>query len=109
MLAILNKVDVLEPPSIKFENAKSEDTGSQMSKGTNKKRRKAADNATFEPAFVMEYIPYENHADHTPPTANAPSTIRYAIQEMFLPDSGLVMGRLLVAAWYYILDSNFFK
>lgn len=97
LLAILNKVDILEPPVKLAEGSTPSQHMSSKVNVSSKKRRRAADNVTFEPAFVMEYIAYEDHVD-IPPSANPP-TIRYAVQEMFLPDAGLVMGRLLVAAW----------
>lgn len=91
----------MEPVSIKIEQSSSNNSNnstSQLTKNASKKRKRNSENATFDPAFVMEYIPYENCADTTP-HSTPPPTIRYAAQELFLPDNGLIMGRLLVAAW----------
>uniref|UniRef100_U5EZP9 Putative transcriptional adaptor 1-2 n=1 Tax=Corethrella appendiculata TaxID=1370023 RepID=U5EZP9_9DIPT len=73
------------------------------SSGSSSKKRKRnsrsnTDCATFKPAEVQDYIPTEINYDNLINQNNMP-TIRYAAQELFLPDLGLVMGRLMVAAW----------
>uniref|UniRef100_A0A182N5J0 HIT domain-containing protein n=1 Tax=Anopheles dirus TaxID=7168 RepID=A0A182N5J0_9DIPT len=85
---------------------------------SNKKRKRSSkslsDRATFEPMSPYEYIPREANAsdhEHSASTqcgmvggATLP-TLRYAAQELFLPDNGLVLGRLLVGAWEHGLAS----
>lgn len=72
--------------------------------GSSKKRKRSskssADRATFEPTAVHDYIPQEllDYEQVASQSATIP-TIRYAAQELFLPNNGLVLGRLLVGAW----------
>uniref|UniRef100_A0A1Y9H9J8 Uncharacterized protein n=1 Tax=Anopheles farauti TaxID=69004 RepID=A0A1Y9H9J8_9DIPT len=85
---------------------------------SNKKRKRSSkslsDRATFDPMSPYEYIPREPAApdyEYASSTqcgmvggATLP-TLRYAAQELFLPDNGLVLGRLLVGAWEHGLAS----
>ncbi|XP_058811835.1 transcriptional adapter 1-like [Topomyia yanbarensis] len=101
LLAILNKIDAVAPPqSVSY----GVNAGHGKSSGSSKKRKRSSkpssDRATFEPATVHDFIPkeiidYEQAASQS----NTVPTIRYAAQELFLPDNGLVLGRLLVGAW----------
>lgn len=95
---MLQKIDILEPVSIKAESDLNSYSLNARNQSTGKKRKRLSENATFEPFPLLDYIPYEDCVDHTPAYATPP-TLRYAAQEMFLPDSGLIMGRLMVAAW----------
>ncbi|XP_055705360.1 transcriptional adapter 1-like [Phlebotomus papatasi] len=65
-----------------------------------KKKRKrsfrASERATFEPPGVMDYLPAEATQDNH---HNTNHQQRFVAQELFLPDSALIMGRLLVGAW----------
>lgn len=108
-MAILNKIDILEPVKIKTEPEQASSPFSMHTKSsghatTSKKRKRFSENATFEPTSVLDFIPYEDCIDHTPVNAAAP-ILRYVAQEMFLPDSGLIMGRLMVASWEAGLSS----
>lgn len=97
----------MEPVKIKTESEQAASPFSMHTKGIghpNKKRKRLSENATFEPASILEYIPYEDCVDHTPANATPP-ILRYVAQEMFLPDSGLIMGRLMVASWEVGLNS----
>ncbi|XP_055526460.1 transcriptional adapter 1-like [Wyeomyia smithii] len=101
LLAILNKIDAVSPPqSVNY----AADSGHGKSSGSSKKRKRSSktslDRATFEPATVHDYIPKEliDYEQVASQSATVP-TIRYAAQELFLPDNGLVLGRLLVGAW----------
>lgn len=108
-LALLNKVETLSLPS-----GSTSSIGSQQQQNSNKnaaKKRKrtsrpTSDRATFEPVDVFDYLPDECLDGVRPPTAAAaggspPPMLpqRFSVQELFLPDAGLVMGRLLVGAW----------
>ncbi|XP_059607546.1 transcriptional adapter 1-like [Phlebotomus argentipes] len=65
-----------------------------------KKKRKrsfrASERATFEPVGVSDYLPGEPMLNDY---HNANHQQRFVAQELFLPDSALIMGRLLVGAW----------
>lgn len=103
LLAILNKIDSLMPPSavpLQGINNVKHQVSSSLSK--KRKRLRLSDQLTFEPAEVMDYLPDEapdvvNNSD--PNNGGTPMQERYSVQELFLPDNGLVMGRLLVGAW----------
>lgn len=103
LLAILNKIDAVSPPQ--SQTGGVPDRVSSGGGGSSKKRKRSSksssDRATFEPATVHEFIP--ELADYEQSSVAAQSatipTIRYAAQELFLPDNGLVLGRLLVGAW----------
>ncbi|XP_053669973.1 transcriptional adapter 1-like [Anopheles nili] len=132
LLAILNKIDAVSVPQ--FSNnicdgghitSTSETYGNtgdgtnltsmQQNDGRSSKKRKrssksSSDRATFEPMSPYEYISREfTGTEHpSPPLGVAGGTLpamRYAAQELFLPDNGLVMGRLLVGAWEHGLAS----
>ncbi|GAB0089457.1 Transcriptional adapter 1 [Sergentomyia squamirostris] len=66
-----------------------------------KKKRKrsfrASERSTFEPFSVLDYIPPEIVQDNHHHNSNHQQ--RFVAQELFLPDSALIMGRLLVGAW----------
>lgn len=75
-------------------------TSSLLSKSGKKRKRSSrptSERAIFEPVELYDYLP-EDNLDLRPPTTPL-SQPRYAAQELFLPDNGLIMGRLLVAAW----------
>lgn len=102
LLAILNKIDAVSPPqSVSSYGSASAHAGKS---GSSKKRKRSSksssDRATFEPATVHDFIPKElvDYEQVASQSATVPS-IRYAAQELFLPDNGLVLGRLLVGAW----------
>ncbi|XP_055586587.1 transcriptional adapter 1-like [Uranotaenia lowii] len=107
LLAMLNKIDAVSPPaSVQgYSGDGKSSSGGKSGSGSSSKKRKrssktSSDRSTFEPVSVHEYIPkelvdYEQMANQSA----AVPTIRYASQELFLPDNGLVLGRLLVGAW----------
>ena len=64
-----------------------------------RKRTSRIDTVTFEPSPVVDFIPPEINYDHISANQNTVPTMRYAVQELFLPDTALVMGRLYVGAW----------
>lgn len=109
-LAILNKItlpmlsqSVLSTGDTK--NAinhvpKNSTTGGVTNSGSKKRKRtsKASnERAIFEPYELYDYLP-EDDLDVRPPSTPLPQP-RFAAQELFLPDNGLIFGRLLVAAW----------
>lgn len=81
------------------------DAGVSSSAAKRRKRssRPTADRATFDSADVFDYLAEESFDGVRPPGAISPprslSPQRFSVQELFLPDAGLVMGRLLVGAW----------
>ncbi|XP_058450309.1 transcriptional adapter 1-like [Malaya genurostris] len=101
LLAILNKIDAVSAPhSVNY----GMDTGHGKSSGSSKKRKRSSkpssERVTFEPATVHDFVPKEliDYEQVASQSSTVP-TIRYAAQELFLPDNGLVLGRLLVGAW----------
>nr|XP_040241545.2 transcriptional adapter 1-like [Anopheles coluzzii] len=135
LLAILNKIDAVSVPQSSanhFDGAQMVSPSSvygaagdgtgysclssmQQADGRSSKKRKrssksSSDRSTFEPMSPYDYIPREpagpdqEHGSSTQCGATLP-TMRYAAQELFLPDNGLVLGRLLVGAWEHGLAS----
>uniref|UniRef100_A0A182PNL0 Uncharacterized protein n=1 Tax=Anopheles epiroticus TaxID=199890 RepID=A0A182PNL0_9DIPT len=130
LLAILNKIDAVSVPQStgnQYEGAQmvspssvygtsGDGTGyscmssmQQHDGRTSKKRKRSSksssDRSTFEPMSPYDYIsrePISAEQDHGFSTL---PTLRYAAQELFLPDNGLVLGRLLVGAWEHGLAS----
>ncbi|ETN58037.1 SPT3-associated factor 42 [Anopheles darlingi] len=116
LLAILNKIDAVVPPQSStasafdgMHNARPCEDHSllQQHDGRSGKKRKrssksSSERATFAPAPLHEYITgdpaSETDLSSGQQQQSVPS-IRYAAQELFLPDHGLVLGRLLVGAW----------
>ncbi|KAJ6648043.1 Transcriptional adapter 1 [Pseudolycoriella hygida] len=104
-LAMLNKVDALNQPQTSSPTNSSHYTSKSGKK--RKRNSRLTDQATFEPVEIYDYLPEECSEFVRPPTipggsSSSPPPIppqRFAVQELFLPDSGLIMGRLLVAAW----------
>lgn len=98
-LAILNKVDALNQPQMS-----SPTNSANFSTKSGKKRKRSSrltDQATFEPVEIYDYLPDECSEFVRPPTipggsSSSPPPIppqRFAVQELFLPDNGLIMGR----------------
>lgn len=116
-IAILNKVDTLSTPVTLTPTLSTISTGTSgneagastsASRGIKKRKRSsrtpAIDRAVFEPAELYDYLPEESPEVTRPPSTSGETTPpispqRFAEQELFLPDIGLVMGRLLVGAW----------
>ncbi|XP_055617199.1 transcriptional adapter 1-like [Toxorhynchites rutilus septentrionalis] len=101
LLAILNKIDAVSPPqSVSYGAESTHGKSSGSSKKRKRSSKSSSDRATFEPATVHDFIPKEllDYEQVASQSATIP-TIRYAVQELFLPDNGLVLGRLLVGAW----------
>lgn len=98
LLAILNKIDAVSPQQTGPGGRDGKSSGS--SKKRKRSSKPSSDRATFEPAVVHDFIPKEllDYEQVASQSATIP-TIRYAAQELFLPDNGLVLGRLLVGAW----------
>lgn len=109
LVAILNKIDALTPqqplnPQSTGTTAANTSNSASTSNDTlnSKKRRKTtrppSEWATFEPAEISDYLTHEEGGTESNINNNT-NPVRYAAQELFLPDAGLVMGRLLVGAW----------
>lgn len=78
-------------------------SSSSSAKRRKRSSRPTNDRATFDAADVLEYLAEESFEGVRPPGAISPprslSPQRFSAQELFLPDAGLVTGRLLVGAW----------
>lgn len=86
-LAILNKITL----------PLQSDSSSKNSSGKKRKRRTGSERSVFEPYDLYDYLPEENDELRTPTTPlHQP---RFAADELFLPDTSLILGRLLVVAW----------
>ncbi|EDS36607.1 SPT3-associated factor 42 [Culex quinquefasciatus] len=103
LLAILNKIDAVSPPQSTVQGADrsaSAGAGGGSSKKRKRSSKSSSERVTFEPATVAEFIPELADFEQSVAAQSATiPTIRYAAQELFLPDNGLVLGRLLVGAW----------
>lgn len=75
--------------------------GGNSSSSSAKKRKRnsrtTSERAVFEPIELYDYLP-EDNIELGPPSTPLPQP-RFAAQELFLPDTGLILGRLLVAGW----------
>jgi transcriptional adapter 1 len=93
LLAILNKIDSVSP-------ARS-DNGLSALKNSRKRKKsiKITERVNFEVASIHEYIGGEEFTDALPSSSTQNTSPRYAAQELFLPDAGLIMGRLLIATF----------
>ncbi|KAJ9598826.1 hypothetical protein L9F63_026640, partial [Diploptera punctata] len=67
----------------------------KLNRRTKVKRRNRSDKGNFEPADVSEYIT----PLHPPPSHARDEPLRYSAHELFLPDTSLIFGRLLLCAW----------
>lgn len=98
-VAILNKIDAVATPK---PHTSSHSSGSKLSRKRKiSSHRSESLKASFQPADILDYMPKENLQEVlAPPNGNSSSPVqRYAVQELFLPEPGLIMGRLLVGAW----------
>ncbi|XP_047545660.1 transcriptional adapter 1-like isoform X1 [Vanessa atalanta] len=91
LLALLNKVEGLAETSITIaqEKASSHNRNSRR----HKRNSRTSEKSNFEPADLLEYLP-----PNSPPGAGSDG-VKYATQEIFLPDHALVVGRFMLAAW----------
>lgn len=86
-LAILNKITFPMHP----------DSSTKNNIGKKRKRRTGSERSVFEPIELFDYLPEEN--DEIRPPNSTLQQPRFAVEELFLPDTGLILGRLLVVAW----------
>lgn len=105
-LAILNKITIplhsqQSQNSASIEHSVSMSASSKSASASGKKRKRnsrpVSERTTFEPIELYDFLPEDNF-DLRPPSTPLPQP-RFAAQELFLPDNGLILGRLLVAAW----------
>ncbi|KAF9809922.1 hypothetical protein SFRURICE_002152 [Spodoptera frugiperda] len=91
LLALLNKVEGLAEASISIaqEKASSHNRNSRR----HKRSSRTSEKSNFEPVDLLEYLP-----PNSPPGAGSDG-VKYAAQEIFLPDHALVVGRFMLAAW----------
>lgn len=119
LLAILNKIDALILPQQNVSSSSNQCNKNIPSISTdrnaNRKRKRGSrinlERATFEPYDLYDYLSEENLDVIRPPNSNnddpqprMPSQ-RYCVQELFLPDTGFIMGRFLVGAWEFGLKN----
>lgn len=96
LLAVLNKADVIESSqqsSTATTSGKAEEIVEQPASTPIVKRRRKNDEIVFHVHPVHEFV----KSIDTDPTRS--STIRYAAQELFLPDNSLIYGRFLAGCW----------
>lgn len=86
-LEILNKITFPLQPEI----------SPKASSAKRRKRRTGSERSVFEPLDLFDYLPEETEEPRT--TNTKLHQPRFAAEELFLPDSGLILGRLLVVAW----------
>lgn len=86
-LAILNKITFPVQP----------DQSTKTSSGKKRKRRTGSERSVFEPIDLFDYLPEAN--DELKPPSTPLHQPRFAADELFLPDTSLILGRLLVVAW----------
>ncbi|XP_046978519.1 transcriptional adapter 1-like [Vanessa cardui] len=91
LLALLNKVEGLAETSITIAQEKAS-THNRNSR-RHKRNSRTSEKSNFEPADLLEYLP-----PNSPPGAGSDG-VKYATQEIFLPDHALVVGRFMLAAW----------
>ncbi|XP_050678986.1 transcriptional adapter 1-like [Leptidea sinapis] len=91
LLALLNKVEGLSETSITIaqEKARSHNRNSRR----HKRASRTSEKSNFEAVDLLEYLP-----PNSPPGAGSDG-VKYATQEIFLPDHALVVGRFMLAAW----------
>lgn len=94
LLAILNTADVTESvhESPAPANIKAEEVIEQNANQIVKRRRKNDE-------IVFHVFPMNDFVQTLDTDPTRPSNIRYAAQELFLPDSSLIYGRFLAGCW----------
>ncbi|XP_075972725.1 transcriptional adapter 1-2-like [Anticarsia gemmatalis] len=91
LLALLNKVEGLAETSISIAQEKAS-THNRNSR-RHKRSSRTSEKSHFEAVDLLEYLP-----PNSPPGAGSDG-VKYAAQEIFLPDHALVVGRFMLAAW----------
>ncbi|XP_055371023.1 transcriptional adapter 1-like [Condylostylus longicornis] len=115
LLAILNKIDAFQPGAValqnstKFSNRIKQETNSSSGPSESKKRKKSSrsgNDRSFESYDFCDFLKDDNMDTIIKPPPNcmdynnqSVQQQRYCAQELFLPDTGFIMGRLLVGAW----------
>ncbi|XP_005192142.2 transcriptional adapter 1 [Musca domestica] len=120
LIAILNKIDAFQMPqqtspyggvsSVYGLNSSAGLPGSSGSTSSNKKgkRKKSSritsDRVTFEPYDFIDFIMEDTMKIIRPAVGTEANvqilpTQRYCVQELFLPDTGFILGRFLIGAW----------
>lgn len=96
-----SKTTITNSASTKINSTGSGGLGGSSSSSSAKKRKRnsrtTSERAVFEPIELYDFLP-EDNIELRPPSTPLPQP-RFAAQELFLPDTGLILGRLLVAAW----------
>lgn len=108
-LAILNKIT---QPLHQNQNNNNNNTSTNstesnlvlnpLSKDAKKRKkssRPTAERSTFTPVDLYDFLPDENQESILRPPSTPLPQPRYAAQELFLPDTGLILGRIMVSAW----------
>lgn len=99
-LAILNKITTPMPmDSPAVSRAKSDATSETTAKTVAKKRkrRSGSEHAVFIPFDLYDHLPEE--LDEPDISNKQLHHQRFAVDDLFLPDNSLILGRLLVVAW----------
>ncbi|KAL4710303.1 hypothetical protein ACJJTC_011119 [Scirpophaga incertulas] len=90
-LALLNKVEGVTEVALNVSQEKS--TSQPRNSRRHKRASRTSEKSNFETADLLEYLPA-----NSPPGAGSDG-VKYATQEIFLPDHALVVGRFMLAAW----------
>lgn len=93
-LAILNKVEGLAEVTTSIpERTSSHARTSSSNKRHKHSSRSNSDKSSYEPIDIMDYV------SPSSPQGGGSDALRYASQELFLPDHALVTGRFMITAW----------
>lgn len=108
-LAILNKITL---PLFQNQNNNNNNTStnstesnlvvnplSKAAKKRKKSSRPTVERSTFTPVDLYDFLPDESQESILRQPSTPLPQPRYAAQELFLPDTGLILGRIMVSAW----------
>lgn len=98
-LAILNKITTSTPiePQPQSKSKLETSPSDQSATAKKRKRRCGSEHAVFMPFDLYDHLPGE--LDEPDITNKQLHHQRFAVDDLFLPDNSLILGRLLVIAW----------
>lgn len=94
LLSLFKKCQLLSSQSNTSWKGQSYDSGSSSCKKSKGKKKFRSDRGGFEPADYVDLPP-----ERLTPPPQPYEDIKYCDQEVFLPDTSLIFGRLMLAAW----------
>jgi len=95
-LSILNKIESLTPTVVSTIDIHST---AMTNKRKRKRHVKPVEKVSFKEASIFNYMRVEDTSESSNADTIQQQAPRYAAQELFLPDTGLILGRLLIGAW----------